>query len=33
MKKTDLKVLERYYPRKNTKDNISLEKVLANSGG
>ena len=32
-KKTDSKVLERQYPRRNTKDNISLEKALANSGG
>ena len=33
LKKTDSKVLERHYPRRNTKDNISLEKALANSGG
>ena len=26
-------MLERHYPRRNTKDNISLKKVLANSGG
>ena len=32
-KKTDSKVLERHYPQRNTKDNISLEKALANSGG
>ena len=32
-KKTDSKVLERHYPRRNTKDNISLENVLTNSGG
>ena len=31
-KKTDSKVLERHYPRRNTKDNIGLEKALANSG-
>ena len=33
LKKTDSKVLERRYPRRSTKDNISLEKALANSGG
>ena len=33
IKQTDSKVLERHYPRRNTKDNISLEKALANSGG
>ena len=33
LKKTDSKVLERHYPRRNTKDNISLEKAFANSGG
>ena len=33
LKKTDLKVLERHYPWRNTKNNISLEKALANSGG
>ena len=30
---TDSKVLERHYPRRNTKNNISLENALANSGG
>ena len=33
LKKTDSKVLERHYPRRNTKDNISLGKALVNSGG
>ena len=32
-KPTDSKVLERHYPRRNAKDNNSLEKALANSGG